>query len=691
MKYIEFNNKIMQKNEDGFFALENDKLAIEEYKKYVDSKTRTYDNYVLKVRELQNQGYISKDLKYTDEEIEEVAKLVYNEKFEFESFMAISKFYQSYAMKTDDKNEYLENYQDRIIACALELAYGDATKAKEYALAMIKQEYQPATPTFLNAGKERRGEFVSCYLLSMEDSLNSINYVLNTCGQLSKIGGGVAVNVSKLRARGETIKGIKGAASGVIPVLKLLEDTFSYVNQLGQRNGAGAAYLNIFHNDIVEFLDTKKINASEKSRLQTLSIGVIMPSKFIELAGKGNEYYTFMPHTVYKEYGVHLDDMDMNEWYDKLVNNPNVEKELRNPRKILTTIAKMQLESGYPYIFFKDNANKEHPLKNIGEVKMSNLCTEIMQLQETSTINDYGVDDVIRRDILCNLGSLNIAKVMENKSIKKSVYTAIDMLNAVSDNIEIANAPGVMKANNELHAIGLGAMNLHGYLMKNMIPYESEEAKDFVNVFFSMMNYYSIKRSMKTAMIKGSFEGFEKSDYYTGEYFDRYITESYLPTTNKVKELFKDIHIPTTVDWMKLKDEVKKNGLYNAYRLTIAPTQNIGYVQNATPSVAPITELVERRTYGNSTTYYPMPYLSKENMLWYKSAYNMDMFKVLDLMAIVQKHIDQGVSTTLYVDSNIGTKDLVKYYLYAHKIGLKALYYTRTKNLALEECVSCSI
>lgn len=695
MNYLELNNKIMQK-ENGFYSLHYDVEAVTEYERHINKKMRfslDESKEIKRIEKLIEEGYYVNILdSYEKEAVQNIIQTVYNYEFKFQSYMAISKFYETYAMKSNDGSMILERYEDRIIICALYIAQGDAKKALDYAVAMIEQRYQPATPTFLNAGKVKCGELVSCFLLEMDDSLNSINYVLNTCGQLSKIGGGVAVNISKIRARGEVIKDIKGAATGIIPVLKLLEDTFSYVNQLGQRNGAGVAYLNIFHKDIIEFLDTKKINASEKSRLQTLSIGVIIPDKFLELAKLGQDYYVFGPKSVYDAYGVHLDDMDMNEWYDKLITNDSVVKELLNPRKILNQIAKTQFQSGYPYLFFKDTANREHALKKLGQIKMSNLCTEIYQLQETSIINDYGIEDDIKRDVLCNLGSLNIVNVMENKNLRESVHTAMECLTDVSGLVDIKNAPGVMKANRELHAVGLGAMNLHGYLAKNFIPYESEDAKEFVDIFFAAVNFYSIEKSMLIAKEKGkTFEGFRSSTYSSGEYFSRYIDNEFTPNSKKLSELFNDIKVPTKEDWLKLKEDVMKYGMYNAYRLSIAPTQSIGYIQNATPSILPCTEQIERRTYGNSTTYYPMPYLDQFTALAYKSAFYMDMTKVIDLLSIVQSHIDQGLSATLYVNSNTSTKELVKYYMYAYKKGLKALYYTRTKNLDFNECTSCSV
>jgi len=478
-----------------------------------------------------------------------------------------------------------------------------------------------------------------------------------------------------------------------MPVLKLMEDAFSYADQMGQRRGSGAGYYNIFGWDVVEFLDSKKINADEKSRLKTLSIGLIVPDKFYKLAEENKPLYVFGPYSVYQAYGVHLDDMDLDEMYDRLLADDRIRKRaVMSAREMLTKIATIQLESGYPYIMNKSNANRAHALKKLGSIKMSNLCTEIYQLQETSEIGDYGQPDIIRRDICCNLASLNIANVMERRKIRESVHEGIIALTAVSDMSNIANAPGVAKANRELHSVGLGAMNLHGYLAKNKIAYESEAAKEFARTFFMMMNYYSLEKSMEIAKERGTaFVGFEHSDYASGVYFDRYTDTDYRPVSDQVKSLFAGMHVPSPHDWRKLKEEVQRHGLYHAYRLAIAPTQSISYIQNATSSVMPVVEPIETRTYANSTTYYPMPYLNKDNFFYYKSAYRMDQFKVLDLIAEIQEHVDQGISTVLHVNSDVTTRQLARYYIYAARKGLKSLYYTRTNRLSVEECVSCSV
>ncbi|GGB00436.1 class 1b ribonucleoside-diphosphate reductase subunit alpha [Macrococcus hajekii] len=691
--HIELNNQVTKRRADGFFDIEKDQEALAVYLEEVEAKTIHFDSPLERLHYLvDHHFYYNLFEVYSEEALTEIIASAEELPFQFASYMSASKFFKDYSLKTNDKKQYLEDYKQHVVIVSLYLAKGDAEKAKELINAMVEQRYQPATPTFLNAGRARRGELVSCFLLEVDDSLNSINYIDSTAKQLSKIGGGVAINLSKLRARGEAIKGIKGVAKGVLPVAKALEGGFSYADQLGQRPGAGAVYLNIFHYDVLEFLDTKKVNADEDLRLSTISTGLIVPSKFFDLAKEGKDFYMFAPHTVEAEYGQTLDDINLDEMYDEMIKNPNIMKKSKDAREMLNTIAQTQLQSGYPYLMFKDNANKVHANSDIGQIKMSNLCTEIFQLQETSVINDYGTEDEIKRDISCNLGSLNIVNVMESGKVKESVHIGMDALTTVSDEADIKNAPGVAKANRELHSVGLGVMNLHGYLAKNKIAYESDEAKDFVNTFFMMLNFYSIERSMEIAKERQEvYADFDKSDYKSGKYFERYINESFAPKSDKVLALFDNIHIPNEEDWQDLSDKVKEHGLFHAYRLAIAPTQSISYVQNATSSVMPIVDQIERRTYGNAETFYPMPFLSPETMWFYKSAFSTDQMKLIDLVAVIQQHIDQGISTILFVNSEISTRELSRLYVYAHHKGLKSLYYTRNKLLSVEECTSCAI
>ncbi|MCY8472414.1 class 1b ribonucleoside-diphosphate reductase subunit alpha [Bacillus halotolerans] len=700
--YIELNNEIMLQK-DGRFRFEKDLEAVRAYFiDYVNQNTVFFHDLREKLDYLRDNDYYETEFldAYAFEEIKAVYQAAYAHKFRFPSFMSAFKFYNDYALKTNDGKKILERYEDRVACCALFFAEGDAAKALEYVDLMMRQEYQPSTPTFLNAGRKRRGELVSCFLLEVNDSLNDISRAIDISMQLSKLGGGVSLNLSKLRAKGEAIKDVENATKGVVGVMKLLDNAFRYADQMGQRQGSGAAYLNVFHADINDFLDTKKISADEDVRVKTLSIGVVIPDKFIELAREDRPAYVFYPHTVYKAYGQHLDEMDIGEMYDKLVDNPAVRKEKINPRKLLEKLAVLRSESGYPYIMFEGNVNAEHANNHISKVKFSNLCSEVLQASQVSEYTDYGEPDEIGLDISCNLGSLNVANVMKNGDFGKIVKLSVDALTRVSETSNIKNAPAVARANREMRSIGLGAMNLHGYLAQNGIAYESEEARDFANVFFALVNYWSLVRSMEIAKETGStYEGFEESTYASGEYFFKYayVDEQEgegldcFPKTEKVARLFEGVKIPAPIDWVRLEDSVRKYGLYHSYRLAIAPTGSISYVQSATASVMPIMERIEERTYGNSKTYYPMPGLSPQNWFFYKEAYDMDMFKVVDMIATIQQHIDQGISFTLFLKDTMTTRDLNRIDLYAHHRGIKTLYYARTKDTGQDSCLSCVV
>ncbi|WP_391509905.1 class 1b ribonucleoside-diphosphate reductase subunit alpha [Bacillus velezensis] len=680
---------------DGKFQFEKDKEAVHSYfVDYINQNTVFFHDLKEKLDYLIKNEYYEEEFlsEYTFEQIKTIFKLAYSYKFRFPSFMSAFKFYNDYALKTNDKTKILERYEDRVSIVALFFAGGDYEKAIEEVHAMMKQEYQPATPTFLNAGRKRRGEMVSCFLLEVGDSLNDISRAIDISMQLSKLGGGVALNLSKLRAKGEAIKDVENATKGVVGVMKLLDNAFRYADQMGQRQGSGAAYLSVFHPDITDFLDTKKISADEDVRVKTLSIGVVLPDKFIELAREDKDFYMFYPHSVYKEYGQYLDEMDINKMYDELVENPKVRKTKGNARKLLEQLAILRSESGYPYIMFADNVNTVHPNEHISKVKFSNLCSEVLQASQVSVYTDYDQEDEIGLDISCNLGSMNIVNVMSNQSIASTVRIAIDSLTTVTRKTNIVNAPAVARANTLMRSIGLGQMNLHGFLAQNKIAYESEEAKDFANTYFMMVNFYSLQRSMEIAKETGeTYYKFDGSTYKSGEYFDKYVTYDYSPKHEKVKSLFGDQHIPNIEDWMKLKEDVVKYGLYHSYRQAVAPTGSISYVQSSTAGVMPIMERIEERTYGNSKTYYPMPGLSAQNWFFYKEAYDMDMFKVVDLIATIQQHVDQGISFTLFLKDTMTTRDLNRIDLYAHHKGIKTLYYARTKDTTQEGCLSCVV
>jgi len=692
-EWIILNNQIIDENGD-IKDLNKDKEAVQSYfLNYVNKKTQFFHSLEEKIEYLIDNEYYEASLfdKYEFAQIEAIYKIAYDAKFRFPSYMGAFKFYNDYALKSRDGNNFLERYEDRLAVNALYHASGDFEKAKRLITSLIAQDFTPATPTLLNTGKRHRGEYVSCFLLEAGDSLNDISRISEFSMQLSKIGGGVAINLTNLRAKGESIKGIPNVSKGVVGVMKLLDNNFRYADQMGQRTGAGAVYLNVFHSDVEDFLNTKKLNADDDIRIKTLSMGVVIPDKMIELARDNKDMYVFYPHTVYQEYGQDFADIaiEMDKWYDELVENKNVRKRKINPRKLLDQIASLQGESGYPYIMFADNVNKANPLED--KVKFSNLCTEILQPTITSHYADYDKkeDDQIGMDISCNLASGHMGNMIKHNSIRETVRAAMDIMNSVSDRTHISYVPAVAKANQLNRSIGLGIMGHHGFIAENYIAYGSDENLDLIDVFFNTINFYSLQYSMELARDTGkTFYKFETSKYADGSYFDG--RGQILPKTEKVQEIFEGIHLPTNEEWAELKEQVMTHGLYNSHRLAVAPNGSIGYIMSATPSLTPVKQLVEERTYGNSKTYFPMPALDTASFM-YETAYKMDNFKIIDVIATAQKHVDQGISFELAITSDETTRDLQKYYLYAHYQGIKTLYYTRTQKLKIDECESCAV
>lgn len=542
-------------------------------------------------------------------------------------------------------------------------------------------------------GKKARGELVSCFKLSMDDSMNSIAENIGYCLELSRLGGGVGVNLTDLRPLGDPIKEILNRASGVIPVAKLLENSFSYSNQLGQRNGSGVVYLNIFHADIENFISSKKPNADDKIRLATLSTGIIIPSIFFDLMKRDKDIVLFSPYDIFKVYGKRMSEISISEMYYELLDNPKIRKIKRlNARRLYTEVKKAQFESGYPFEIFDDNVNEVHPLKNIGRVKMSNLCTEILQVQETSVITDQDQPNEYGLDVSCNLGSIDIHAASKVNDFETLIDTAMHLLTNVSQMTYIKNVPSVAKANRLMHSVGLGCMNLHGHLVTEGIMYGSKDSIDFMDRFMEAMNYYSLKSSMEMAKEKAeTFYRFEDSDYASGSYFDQYVNKNEEELSSAVLKALGNIPIITNKMWELLKEDVMEYGLFHSYRLAIAPTGSISYIRSCTASISPCTERVEVRDYADSRTIYPMPHLTNENSHLYVEAYDVDPYDLIDLYAASQKHVDQGISMTLYVTDNWTTEQLAKVYIYAWVKGIKSVYYVRQRLQSLEECVACQI
>ncbi|EPE7078024.1 class 1b ribonucleoside-diphosphate reductase subunit alpha [Cronobacter sakazakii] len=618
--------------------------------------------------------------------------------FTFKTFLGAWKFYTSYTLKTFDGKRYLEHFPDRACMVALTLACGDETLARQILDEILSGRFQPATPTFLNCGKKQRGELVSCFLLRIEDNMESIGRAVNAALQLSKRGGGVAFSLSNLREAGAPIKRIENQSSGVIPVMKMLEDAFSYANQLGARQGAGAVYLSAHHPDILRFLDTKRENADEKIRIKTLSLGVVIPDITFELAKANAQMALFSPYDVERIYGKPFGDISVSEMYSQLVEDERIRKRYISARELFQRLAEIQFESGYPYIMFEDTVNRANPIA--GRINMSNLCSEILQVNSASTFDENLNYATTGHDISCNLGSLNIAHTMDSPDFGRTVEVAVRALTAVSDMSHIRSVPSIEAGNAASHAIGLGQMNLHGYLARKGIAYGSPEGLDFTNLYFYTVTWHALNTSMKLARERGErFEGFEASRYASGEYFDKYLTQTWTPRTARVAELFAraGITLPTPEMWRALRDDVMRHGLYNRNLQAVPPTGSISYINHATSSIHPIVSKIEIRKEGKiGRVYYPAPFMTNENLSLYQDAYEIGPEKIIDTYAEATRHVDQGLSLTLFFPDTATTRDINKAQIYAWKKGIKTLYYIRLRQLALEGteiegCVSCAL
>mgnify|MGYP003601219243 CR=1 FL=1 len=711
--YFDLNNEVnIPKN--GQIQLQKDQEALDAFlKENVEPNTKRFNSEKERLDWLVDHEYLERGFlaKYSQSFIDRLYAYLRNSGFHFHSFMAAYKFYAQYALKTNDGEYYLENYADRVAMNALYFGDGNEELAMQLAQEMIHQRYQPATPTFLNVGRKRRGEFVSCFAIQTTDDMNTIGRTINSALQLSKIGGGVGINLSNLREAGAPIKGIEDAASGVVPVMKLLEDSFSYSNQLGQRQGAGVVYLSVFHPDIIDFLSAKKENADEKVRVKTLSLGITVPDKFYELVENDEEMYMFSPYDVERIYGVPFSYVDITKEYDKMVANPNIRKKKMPARDLEDEISKLQQESGYPYIINIDTVNRANPID--GKIVMSNLCSEIAQVQVPARVNDDQTYTKMGTDVSCNLGSTNIANMMESPDFGKSIEAITKALTRISDAESLDVVPTVKHGNEEAHAIGLGAMGLHGYLAKHHIMYGSPVAIEFTSVYFMMLNFYTLKASNQIARERHqTFVGFDKSKYADGSYFDKYVEKDWGPKTPLVKKLFAKLDVPTIDDWKQLKADVMKDGLYNRNRLAVAPNGSTSYINDSTASLTPIVNRIEERQEKMiGKIYYPAPYLSNDTLPYYQSAYDIDMRKVIDTYAAAQEHVDQSLSLTIFMRSTIKpglyewkngrtdkmtTRDLNILRHYAFHKGIKSIYYVRTftddnSEVGVNECESCVI
>ncbi|KZN97015.1 ribonucleotide-diphosphate reductase subunit alpha [Aeribacillus pallidus] len=648
-----------------------------------------YGDFYLLIETLTDLGIYSPLLleHYSKEEIMELGNAIDPEKDKLFTYIGLRTLYDRYLAKDFHKRTF-ELPQERFMIIAMTLMINEHPSKR---LHLVKEAYWAlshlymtvATPTLANAGKSV-GQLSSCFIDTVDDSLQGI-YDSNTdIANVSKSGGGIGVYLGKIRSRGSDIRGFKGVSSGVIPWMKQLNNTAVSVDQLGQRKGAIAVYLDVWHKDIFAFLDAKLNNGDERLRTHDLFTGVCIPDLFMEQVEKRGDWYLFDPHEVRKVMGFSLEDYydeekgngSFREKYFECVNHPSLSKEKVPAIEIMKRIMISQLETGTPFMFYRDEVNRKNANKHAGMIYCSNLCTEIAQNQSATTVEEQYVEDgkivIVKKPgdfVVCNLSSINLARAVPDNVLERLIPIQVRMLDNV---IDLNNIP-VLQAkltNEKYRAIGLGTFGMHHLFALKEITWESDEAVQFVDQLYEKIAYLTIQSSMELAKEKGAYPLFKGSEWDTGRYFE--------------------IRGYTSKKWQELKEKVQAFGIRNSYLMAVAPNASTSIIAGSTASIDPIFQKVyseEKKDYKIPVT---VPDLNAKTTWYYKSAYLIDQTWSIKQNAVRQKHIDQSISFNFYVLNTIKAKELLELHLTAWKSGLKTTYYVRSTSSDIYECESCA-
>jgi len=663
------------------------------YRKAADNrgydKKEKYGSFYQLIQELTKIGIYNKQLlkTYTEEEINEIASVIIPERDRLFTYIGLLTLADRYLATSHDKRVY-ELPQERFLIIAMTLM---SQEKKENRTALVKEAYWAlsslymtvATPTLSNAGKSY-GQLSSCFIDTIDDSLRGI-YDSNTdLATLSKNGGGIGVYLGHIRSRGSDIKGFKGVSSGTIPWMKQLNNTAVSVDQLGQRQGAIAVYLDVWHKDIFSFLDARLNNGDERQRTHDLFTGVCLPDLFMEKVEAREDWHLFDPHEVRTLMGYSLEDFyDEEEGsgsfrtrYAECVNNEQLSRETVPAIEIFKRIMLSQLETGTPYMFYRDTVNRANQNRHEGMIYCSNLCTEITQNQSTTVVTEEITEDgkiIITKNpgdfVVCNLSSINLARAVTEDVLERLIPIQVRMLDNV---IELNDLP-VLQAkltNQKYRAVGLGTFGWNHLLALKKIAWETDEAVAYCDELYEQIAYLTVQASMNLAKEKGAYPLFKGSDFESGAYFE---TRKY-----------------TSEAWSELRNEVQSNGIRNGYLMAVAPNSSTSIIAGSTASIDPIF----RKFYSEEKKNYKIPVtapdLSPATNWYYKSVYLIDQHWSIKQNAKRQRHIDQSISFNLYVQNDIRAKELLDLHMAAWKEKLKTTYYVRsTSSEVIEECESC--
>lgn len=651
-----------------------------------------YKNYYDFISYLTDRGLYGKYIleNYTEEDIIELENTIKPERDFLFNYSAINLLSKRYLVQDYDRNP-VELPQQMFMGIAMHLAIPeDKSKrvywAKRFYDVLSSLKATMATPTMSNARKPFY-QLSSCFIDTVEDSLEGIYKSLDNFAQVSKFGGGMGIYIGKVRALGSSIRGFKGASGGIIPWVKLFNDTAVAVDQLGVRNGSVAIWLDAWHKDIPEFLQIRTNNGDDRKKAHDVFPGLCYPDLFWRLAENDIDanWYMMCPHEIKDVKGYSLEDFYGEEWEEKYyecVNDERIDKRVMSVKDIVRLIIKSAAETGAPFAFYRDTVNKMNPNKHSGMIYSSNLCTEIMQNMSPMEINKSEIvdkngycritQDIIPGDfVVCNLSSVVLGNidVCSEKEVEYVVETQIRAMDNVID-LNYYSVPFAEVTNKKYRAIGLGTSGYHHMLANNRIHWTEEKHKEFADEVYERINYYAMKASMKIAKEKGAYKLFKGSDWDNGYYFEirGYVDEK----------------------WCELRDEIKKNGMRNGYLLAIAPNGSTATIAGTSEGIDPVMARFYLEEKKGSIIPKTAPDLNDGNYWYYNPAYNIDQLWSVQVNGIRQRHIDQGQSFNLYITNNYTMRQIMNLYIEACKCGVKSIYYVRSKSLEVTECESCS-
>ena len=625
---------------------------------------------------------------YSSDDIDELEKYIDDSRDELFTYSSLDLVYKRYLI-CDSHKKVIETMQEMFMGIAMHLAIPEKDRvsfAKKVYDVLSNLKATVATPTMSNARKPFH-QLSSCFIDTVPDTLKGIYRSIDNFAKVSKHGGGMGLYFGKVRASGSDIRGFKGVAGGVIRWIKLANDTAVAVDQLGVRQGSCAVYLDVWHRDIPEFLNLRTNNGDDRMKAHDVFPAICFPNLFWRLAKENinSNWYLFCPHEVKEVMGFCLEDYYGEEWEEKYklcVKEPRLDKRVLTIKDLVKLILKSQVETGTPFIFNRDNANNTNPNSHKGMIYSSNLCTEIMQnmkeiLDTDEKIlqidgEDHVVTDVKAGDfVVCNLASLVLGNIdlQNDEEMEFVVSTMIRALDNVID-LNYYPTPFAKITNAKYRAIGLGTSGYHHALVKNKIMWQTEEHLEFMDKVYEKINYYAIKESSKIAEEKGSYKYFEGSEWQTGKYFEKREYNS--------------------KEWIELKEQVAKNGLRNAYLLAVAPTGSTSIIAGTTAGVDPVMMRYFLEEKKGSIIPRVAPDLTPETFWLYENAHEVDQTWSIKAGGIRQRHIDQGQSLNLYITTDYKMSQILNLLILSCEVGLKSIYYIRSKSLDIEECDSCS-